>query len=182
MMEPLSRRTVYEGRIISVHEDRMRLDGGREQLWTTVQHPGAVVMVPVDSAGNILLVRQPRPSARDVLLELPAGTRETGEEPSVTARRELQEEISHDPGTLAPLGGFYSAPGFCDEYLHLFLATDLTPVEGVEPDEDEDITVVPTPAATIPDLIRGGEIRDAKSIAGLLRYLYMEGGLSVDQA
>ena len=177
MMDRISRRTVYEGRIVTIYEDHMRLDGGREQMWTTVQHPGAVVMVPVDADGNILLVRQPRPSARDVLLELPAGTREEGEEPAVTARRELQEEIAHDPQTMTPLGGFYSAPGFCDEFLHLFLATDLQPVEGVEPDEDEEITVVPTLPADIPELIRTGEIRDAKSIAGLLRYLYMEGGL-----
>ena len=69
-------------------------------------------MVPVDADGNILLVRQPRPSARDVLLELPAGTREEGEEPAATARRELQEEIAHDPQTMTPLGGFYSAPRF----------------------------------------------------------------------
>ena len=177
-MERLSRRAVYEGRIVTVYEDHMRLDGGREQMWTTIQHPGAVVMVPVDSDGNILLVRQPRPSARDVLLELPAGTREEGEEPVVTARRELQEEIAHDPGVMMPLGGFYSAPGFCDEFLRLFLATDLSPIEGVEPDADEEITVVATPPAAVPDLIRCGEIRDAKSIAGLLRYLYMEGGLS----
>ena len=177
-MERLSRRAVYEGRIVTVYEDHMQLDGGREQMWTTIQHPGAVVMVPIDSDGNILLVRQPRPSARDVLLELPAGTREEGEEPDVTARRELQEEIAHDPGTMTPLGGFYSAPGFCDEFLHLFLATDLSPVEGVEPDADEEITVVPTPPNAVPDLIRSGEIRDAKSIAGLLRYLYMEGGLT----
>ena len=177
-MERLSRRAVYEGRIVTVYEDHMQLDGGREQMWTTIQHPGAVVMVPVDPDGNILLVRQPRPSARDVLLELPAGTREEGEEPDVTARRELQEEIAHDPGTMTPLGGFYSAPGFCDEFLHLFLATDLSPVEGVEPDADEEITVVPTPPNAVPDLIRSGEIRDAKSIAGLLRYLYMEGGLA----
>ena len=177
-MERLSRRAVYEGRIVTVYEDHMQLDGGREQMWTTIQHPGAVVMVPVDPDGNILLVRQPRPSARDVLLELPAGTREEGEEPDVTARRELQEEIAHDPGTMTPLGGFYSAPGFCDEFLHLFLATNLRPVEGVEPDADEEITVVPTPPSAVPDLIRSGEIRDAKSIAGLLRYLYMEGGLT----
>ncbi len=177
-MERISRRTVYEGRIVTVFEDSMRLDDGREQIWTTIQHPGAVVMVPIDPAGNILLVQQPRPSAQDVLLELPAGTREVGEEAIATAHRELQEEIAHDARTLTPLGGFYSAPGFCDEFLHLFLAADLHPIEGVEPDPDEEITVIPTAPSDIPDLIRTGHIRDAKSIAGLLRYLYMEGGLS----
>ena len=176
-MERISRRAVYEGRYLTIYEDEMEAAGGSVHLWTTVHHPGAIVVVPVSMDGNILLVRQPRYCAEDTLLELPAGTREEGEEPIVTARRELQEEIAHDPQTMTPLGGFYSAPGFCDEYLHLFLATDLQPVEGVEPDEDEEITVVPTAPAAIPDLIRTGEIRDAKSIAGLLRYLYMEGGL-----
>ncbi len=177
-MERKSRRNVYEGRYLTIYEDEMIAPGGSAHLWTTVHHPGAIVVVPVSRNGDILLVRQPRPCAEDTLLELPAGTREENEEPVVTARRELQEEIAHDPGTMTPLGGFYSAPGFCDEYLHLFLATDLTPVEGVAADEDEEITVVPTPADAIPNLIRSGEIRDAKSIAGLLRYLYLEGGLS----
>lgn len=177
-MERKSRRHVYEGRYLTIYEDEMIAPGGSAHLWTTVHHPGAIVVVPVSRNGDILLVRQPRPCAEDTLLELPAGTREENEEPVVTARRELQEEIAHDPGTMTPLGGFYSAPGFCDEYLHLFLATDLTLVEGVAADADEEITVVPTPADAIPDLIRSGEIRDAKSIAGLLRYLYMEGGLS----
>ncbi len=176
-MQRISRRTVYEGRIVTIREDRMRLVGGEERVWTTVQHPGAVVIVPILSDGTILLVRQPRPSTDDVLLELPAGTRETGEEAIETARRELQEEIAHDAEVLTPLGGFYSAPGFCDEFLHLFVATDLRPVEGVEQDDDEEITVEPTAPGDVPDLIRSGEIRDAKSIAGLLRYLYLEGGL-----
>lgn len=178
-MERLSRRQVYEGRYLTIYEDEMKAPGGSVHLWTTVHHPGAIVVVPVTKEGEIVLVRQPRPCAEDTLLELPAGTREKGEEPIITARRELQEEIAHDSGTMTPLGGFYSAPGFCDEYLYLFLATDLTPVEDVEQDPDEEITVVPTPVTDIPDLVRTGEIRDAKSIAGLLRYLYMEGGLSV---
>ena len=177
-MERQSRRSVYEGRYLTIYEDEMVADGGSVHLWTTVHHPGAIVVVPVTSDGEILLVRQPRYCANDTLLELPAGTREEGEEPIVTARRELQEEVAHDPAEMRPLGGFYSAPGFCDEYLYLFLATDMTPVEGVDQDPDEEITVVPTPVAEIPDLIRSGEIRDAKSIAGLLRYLYLEGGLS----
>ena len=176
-MERKSRRQVHEGRYLTIYEDEMLAAGGSVHLWTTVHHPGAIVVVPVTGEGEILLVRQPRPCAEDTLLELPAGTREEGEEPAITARRELQEEIAHDSESMTPLGGFYSAPGFCDEFLYLFLATDLTPVEGVEADPDEEITVVPTPATAIPDLIRSGEIRDAKSIAGLLRYLYLEGGL-----
>ena len=176
-MRRISRKTVHEGSTITVFEDQLEVDGGGVVIRSTVQHPGAVVMVPVDDHGNILLVRQPRPSAGVTLLELPAGTREPNEEPVATARRELQEEISHDAAALEPLGGFYSAPGFCDEYLHLFVATGLSPVQGIAADPDEDITVVPTPAADIPDLIRSGEIRDAKSISGLLRYLYLEGGL-----
>ena len=177
-MRRISRKPVYQGRVITMSEDQVELDDGGVVTWSTVQHPGAVVMVPVDDSGNVLLVRQPRLSAGETLLELPAGTREPDEAPEVTARRELQEEIGHDTADLSPLGGFYSAPGFCDEYLHLFIATGLRPVEGIAQDIDEDITVVPTPVTGIPDLIRRGEIKDAKSIAGLLRYLYLEGGLT----
>jgi ADP-ribose pyrophosphatase len=105
-----------------------------------------------------------------VLLEIPAGGIDPGEEPSDSAIRELEEETGYHAQKLERLGGFYSSPGFCTEYLHLFLATELE--EGRRSaDEDEIIEVVPTPLKEIPNLISSGEICDAKSIAGLLRVL-----------
>lgn len=139
-----------------------------------VDHPGAIVIVPLDGHGNVLLVRQPRYAAdRKELLELPAGTREPNEEPKVTARRELREETGFDTRDLIPLGGFYSAPGFCSEYLHLFVARDLF-ASKAEPDEDEFLSLEPTSVDEVPNLIRSGEIEDAKSIAGLLRVIFLE--------
>jgi len=139
-----------------------------------VDHPGAIVIVPLDGHGNVLLVRQPRYAAdRKELLELPAGTREPNEEPDVTARRELREETGFDTRDLIPLGGFYSAPGFCSEYLHLFVARDLFP-SASEPDEDEFLSLEPTSLDEVSNLIRSGEIEDAKSIAGLLRVIFLE--------
>ncbi|MDA1096707.1 MAG: NUDIX hydrolase [Chloroflexi bacterium] len=147
---------------------------GSEAIRVVVDHPGAVVIVPIDAAGNVLLVRQPRYAAsREALLELPAGTREPGETPHETAQRELREETGFAASEWKQLGGFFSAPGFCSEYLHLFMARNLGSAEASQ-DEDEFITIERTPLVRIPDLIRAGQIEDAKSIAGLLRVIYLE--------
>ena len=106
-------------------------------------------------------------------MELPAGTLEPNEDPQTTAVRELQEEAGVYPGTVERVGGFYSAPGFCSEFLHLFIARDLRP-SPMERDPDEDIDLVPTELSRVPDLILSGEIKDAKSIAGLLTLLLLE--------
>ena len=125
-MRTLSSRELYAGRLLQLHEDRVEMPDGSTAERVVVEHPGAVVIVPLDGHGNVLLVRQPRYAAnRKELLELPAGTREPNEEPEATARRELREETGFDTRDLIPLGGFYSAPGFCSEYLHLFVARDL---------------------------------------------------------
>src|SRR6476619_2033559 len=112
---------VYKGKRLSLRVDKITDATGRTYKREIIIHPGAVVMVPVDKEGNILLVRQWRRASNRILLELPAGTLEEGEEPAYTAGRELQEEIGFQAGKLTPLGGFFSAPGFCTEYLHLFL-------------------------------------------------------------
>ncbi|MBI4236238.1 MAG: NUDIX hydrolase [Chloroflexi bacterium] len=169
----LSTRYVYRGHVFNVRVDEAEGPTGRRTPRDVVEHPGAVVLVPVNAQGNVILVRQHRHAAGETLLELPAGTREPAEPPEETARRELQEETGYEAAELTPLGGFYSAPGFCTEYLHLFLARGLHQV-GATPDADEEITIVPVPLSQIPDLIRRGEIRDAKSIAGLLRAIFLE--------
>lgn len=163
----ISSRRVYDGRVVSLRVDTVRLAGGRTARREIVEHRGAVALVALDPDGNVLLVRQYRKPVERALLEIPAGTLDAGEDPTDCARRELTEETGYSPGRLTPVVGFYSAPGFCTEYLHVFLATDLSPSAAV-PDADEEIEVIRLPLDECLRLVREGEIRDAKSIVGLL--------------
>jgi len=163
-------RLIYQGRIVNLREDTVELSNGRAATREVVEHRPAVVMVALDDRDNVILVRQYRKAVEAELLEAPAGGLNEGEPPEQGAQRELEEETGFRAGRMQPMGGFYSAPGFCTEYLHAFLCTDLRRV-GAHPEEDEEITVEPTPVARIPELIRTGRIRDAKSVAGLLMYL-----------
>jgi ADP-ribose pyrophosphatase len=163
MEGPDSSRTVYDGRLIDVTVERWG-DHERE----IVEHPGAVAIVAVDTNGRLAFVRQLREPARKRLLELPAGTLEAGEEPEVTARRELAEETGLSGGVWRELAAFWTTPGFCRERMHLFLA------EAVEPGEqrlaeDEEIEVVRVPLAEVDGLLP--ELEDAKTLAGVLLYL-----------
>lgn len=167
----VSSRLIYEGRVVKLRVDTVELPGGRTSTREIVEHRGAVVIAALDGQGNVLLVRQYRSPVGQELLELPAGTLDPGEDPEPCASRELQEETGFRAERLERLGGFYSAPGFCTEYLHLFLATGLQPAR-LDADDDEDIQLVPTRLVEIPALIASGEIRDAKSVAGLLRVLW----------
>jgi ADP-ribose pyrophosphatase len=161
---------VFEGRVISLRVDEIEFAPGKNVRREVVSHPGAVVIVPVDAEGRILWVRQPRWAAQRNLLELPAGTLEPGEEPEATARRELVEEVGVAATEWRRLGGFFSAPGFCSEYLHCYLATGLH-ADYADGDEDEDIEVVPLTLEESWALIDAGELEDAKSLSGMLLYL-----------
>jgi len=160
-------RYVHEGRVLKLRIDTFRLPNGKEVEREVVEHRGAVALVAFDNEERVLLVRQYRAAVERPLLELPAGTLEAGEEPEKCAARELAEETGFRPGRLKLLTGFYSAPGFCSEYLHIYQANDLAP-EHAEADEDEDIQVERQTLAECVELIRAGEIRDAKSIVGIL--------------
>lgn len=157
----------FRGRLLTVRTDRVRLPDGSETNREIVEHRGAVAIVALDSDGNVLLVRQFRKPAERALLEIPAGTLEAGEEPLECARRELIEETGHRAATMERICGFYTAPGYCTEFLHVFVAHDLTPASA-EADADERIEVVRLPLPRCLRLVRSGEIRDAKSIVGLL--------------
>ena len=158
---------VYEGKIIGVRVDTVKLPSGRETKREIVEHSGATAIVAVDSEGDVLLVRQYRKPVERTLLEIPAGGIEAGEDPLECARRELAEETGFAAGQWEKLGVFYTTPGFCTEEMHVFLATELKAVEGTA-DFDETIELVRSPLSSVPDLIASGEICDAKSIAGLL--------------
>jgi ADP-ribose pyrophosphatase len=139
-----------------------------------VRHPGAVVVVPVlvdpDGTRHALLVRQWRVAADRLLLEVPAGKRDVdGEAPETTANRELEEEIGYVAGRLDKLAEFYNSPGFCDEYTHLFLATELEErTRAAVSHEEAAMTVERVALDRVDDLIASRDLVDAKSIIGLL--------------
>ena len=162
-MKPDSARIAYQGKLLALSVEQWG-DHERE----IVEHPGAVAIVAVDAEGWVTLVRQLREPARRQLLEIPAGTREPGEDPLETARRELREECGLTGGEWRELATFFTTPGFCREYMHLYAA------EGVEsgesaPDPDEELELVRWRVDEIES--RLGEIEDATTLAGLLLYL-----------
>ncbi|MBM3173842.1 MAG: NUDIX hydrolase, partial [Chloroflexi bacterium] len=118
----------------------------------------------------VIMVRQYRKAVGKHLLEIPAGSIDNGELPVAAVRRELQEEIGYLPNKIDKLGGFYSSPGYCSEYLHLYMASYLVPSR-LEAEDTEDIKVERVPLSRIPDMIASGEICDAKSVAGLFRVI-----------
>jgi 8-oxo-dGTP pyrophosphatase MutT (NUDIX family) len=164
--ERVSSRTEWEGRIAKVRVDRVRFDDGEEAEREVVEHPGAVAIVAHDGE-RLYMVRQPREAVGEQgLLELPAGKLdEEGEEEQATAERELAEEIGKGARTWEKLTSFYTTPGFADEEMHLYLATDLYDREA-EGDENERIEIVEVPLGELDQVIR--ECRDSKSLVGLL--------------
>ncbi len=167
--ETTQSETIYKGKVVTLQRDTITEPGGKSYAREVVVHPGAVVIVPVDEEGRLLLVKQWRHPVGKVLTELPAGTLEVGEEPRSCAERELQEETGFKPAVLTAMGGFYSAPGFCTEYLHLFVAEGLTS-SPLPADEDEHIELLTVSLAAALQMIEAGTICDAKSVAGILRY------------
>jgi ADP-ribose pyrophosphatase len=161
---------VFEGRLIKVRVDAIEIGSSGPRQREIVEHPGAVGVLPVLPDGRIVLIRQYRPAVGRRLLEVPAGTREAGESAEACARRELAEETGYRARQIAELVRFFVSPGWCNEELVCFVATDLEPgQQAVE--EDEQIEVVPVTPDDVPALIRNGEIGDSKTIISLLSYL-----------
>lgn len=158
---------IYRGKILNLKVDNVELPGGRQARREVVEHAGAVAVVAVDEEENVFLVKQYRYPVQEELLEIPAGMIEPGENPLQCAQRELEEETGIKALSWQFLFGFYSTPGFCDERLHIYLARDLQFVRQ-RLEADESIQVFKLPLGKAPEMIERGEIRDAKSIAGLL--------------
>ncbi len=167
-MERVRSEEVYRGHVFTLRKDTLRLEGGKEIQRDVVVHGGAVVVVAVEN-GDLLFVRQYRYAAGQSLLELVAGTLEPGEDPAETAGRELQEEAGFKAARITKLGQFFSAPGFCSELLHCYLAEGLTPSR-LPGDEDEEIELERYSLADALRMAREGQIQDAKTLAGLLLY------------
>ncbi len=166
--------TLLDAGFLSISRLHVAASDGEEFDRHVVHHPGAVVVVPViandDGGSDALLVRQWRVATGQVLLEIPAGKRDVeGEPPETTANRELEEEIGYVAGRLDKLCEFYNSPGFCDEYTHLFLATELEErTRAAVSHEEAAMTIERVPLDRVDVLIATGELIDAKSIIGLL--------------
>ncbi len=164
---------IHRGRFMLVERNMIVRPDGFESERDIVIHPGAVVIAALDHQQRLLLVAQFRLAAGGVLLELPAGTLDVHdgkvEDPEVAARRELEEETGYRPGKIERLAGYYSAPGFLTEYLHLYFATDLVLAEldRLEADLDERIRLVRLTVGQAIAAVEAGVIEDAKSIAGI---------------
>ena len=165
--ELIESTVVFTGRLVKLRVDKVRLPNGKEAAREVVVHRGAVAVVPMLDSDTIVMVRQFRQAAGEALLEIPAGTLDPNEPPKFCAARELGEEIGYHPGKLTLMFKSYMAPGYSTEMLHTFLAQDLSKAQG-EPDADEFIEIVEIPMRDAIDLIRSGEIKDAKTICGVM--------------
>ncbi len=165
-MKVLQSDCVFQGKVFDVCIDQIENAAGKTQRIDYVKHKGGVTIIPVDEKDRILFVLQYRHPAGEELLELPAGSLEAGEDPEYCARRECREEVGMSPAELRHLGGTYLAPGYSSEYLHYFLAKDLSAAP-LPPDEDEDISIIRLSWEETLRKITQNEIRDAKSVAGI---------------
>jgi ADP-ribose pyrophosphatase len=170
MPEPrrLSRRVAYDGLILRVHVDRVALPNGREVDLELIQHPGAAAVVPLHADGTVTLVRQYRYATGGFILEVPAGKLDPGESPEACAAREVEEEAGVRAGRLHPLGFIWTTPGFTDERIWLFAATDLQPGRQ-DLQHDEVLEVERLPLSEALALVEQGEVPDAKTLAALVR-------------
>ena len=171
----LNRELIYTGKIFSLVQDTISMPDGRTAKWDMVQHNGAVCVLPVDSDGNIIFVRQFRQAAEGVVLELPAGRLEPGEDPILAAHRELEEETAFKAGDMRLMVSMYMAVGYSNELIHMYAAKDLYPGK-LNLDEDEFIDVEKYSLDEAVKMIFSGEIIDSKTIAGILMYKNLEGG------
>jgi ADP-ribose pyrophosphatase len=166
--ERISGELVYQGKILDLEVDRVRMPSGAEATREVVRHRGAVVLLPMHEDGRIEFVRQYRYPMGEILLELPAGKLDPGEEPMACASRELAEETGWKPVEIHDLGWFYTTPGFTDEVLHAFIATPLEKAPEVAQDPDEAIDNVAMTVGEALNACKSGDIRDSKTIATIL--------------
>jgi len=165
--ETVASERPFAGRLLSVRVDQVRLPDGRAARREIVEHAPAVAAVALLPGEEVVLVRQWRHPAQATLLEIPAGVMEAGETAETCVERELVEEIGYRPGRIERLFSLFLAPGYSEEVIHIFLAEALEPADG-ERDEDENLRVVTMPLAEAVRLALAGELRDAKTVAGLL--------------
>ncbi len=169
----LTSECIYNGKVIDVLRDEVEIATGRHSYREVVKHSGGVVMVAIKEINSkkdakILLVKQFRYPINQVVFELPAGKLEKGEDPNLACKRELEEETGYRAQNWKSLGYINTSPGFCDEKLYLYLATDLEFV-GEHPDEGEIIQAYEFNLSEVKEMIYNGQINDAKTICAIYR-------------
>ena len=163
----IGREEIYKGKIFTVVQDEIEIEDGNRAKWDLVMHNGACAIVPLTKDLEVILVKQYRNAENGDVLEIPAGKLEKGEEPLTCAKRELEEEIGYRAGAIEKICAMYTAVGFSDEKLHLYIATELVKSKQ-SLDEDEYIELVTYPLEEAIKMIFTGEIKDSKTIVGLL--------------
>jgi NTP pyrophosphohydrolases including oxidative damage repair enzymes len=165
--ETIKVERIFTGKILTLDVETVKLPDGQIGTREVIHHPGAVAILPVDSTGEIFMVRQYRKALEQVLLEIPAGKLEPGEDPMECAKRELAEEIGKKAENWTLLVSVWSAPGFADEKLYIYLAEGLSEYF-LAPDEDEFLQVEKYSVERLQSLIRSGEVQDTKTVLALL--------------
>lgn len=169
-MDTSKERVVLQGARFNVHELQLQGADGETYVREVIRHPGAVVLLPLIDRDTVVLIENHRHSVGQTLLELPAGTRELGEPAELTAQRELIEETGYTAGKLTKLHDFYSAPGICDELMHLYLAEDLSAGQHAR-EATEQIENRITTRQEVEQMMADGSICDAKTLVGLYAFL-----------
>lgn len=164
----ISTRDIYKGRIVHLVEDTVLLPNGKTAGRELVLHNGGVGVIAVDDDENVLMVRQFRKPYDEVVLEIPAGKLEKGEEPLLAGMRELSEETGYEAAEYTFLGEFYPTPGYCSEIIHLYLARGLSFV-GQHLDPDEFVEVEKLPLKTLVQMVMDNQIPDAKTAIAILK-------------
>ena len=168
--EQIQSNVVFDGKLLKMRVDTVRLPNGSERKREVVEHPGAVAILPVLPDGQLILVRQYRYAVGHEMLEIPAGTREADEGPEACAHRELREETGYVATELKEMVRFFVSPGWATEELVIYVATDVVPGPS-EPADDEFLEIVRVRPEDVVHLIRNGDIADSKSIIALLGFL-----------
>lgn len=164
----VSRQDIFDGRIVTLHVDTVTLPDGNTALREIIDHPGGVGILAIDDDDRVFMVQQYRYAFSQAMWEIPAGKREAGEEPLVTAKRELQEEVGVTAERWLPMGELIPSPGCYAERLYLFMARGLT-MGDTHPDDDEFLTVSRVPFTELSQACLSGEIQDAKTVVAVLK-------------
>lgn len=163
----LSSKEIFSGKIVNLRVDKVQLPNGKVSTREIIQHPGAVAIVALTQEGDVLMVKQYRKAPESALLEIPAGKLEENEAKEDCAQRELMEETGYYANDIEYVTSFYTSPGFTNELIHLFFAKNIMPRK-MQGDEDEYIELKYIPLKNAISKIYEGEIKDSKTITGLL--------------